>query len=136
MKKSLDVLILFILVIARVRIDTLADGTLYQHQENVRRLVEGWWPAWSLDLLAGQGIDPTSIMLFATAFGLLVLYLVVDAAGTERHARKHVQEPSRRPGRDQELTSRANATSTPRPCASRAFFYVQTASSSALRSRS
>lgn len=86
MKKSLDVLILFILVLARVRIDTLAGGTLYQHQDNVRRLAQGWWPAWSFDLLSGQGIDPVSLMLFVTAFGLLALYLVVDVAGTNRRA--------------------------------------------------
>jgi len=87
LKKSLDVLILFILVIARVRIDTLADGVFYQHFENVRQLVAGWWPVWSLDLLAHPQTDPVSMMLIVTAFGLLALYLIVDIFGQERQAR-------------------------------------------------
>ena len=58
MKKSLDALILFILVIARIRIDTLADLVLPQRHEDVRQLVQGWWPAWSLDLLAHPETDP------------------------------------------------------------------------------
>jgi hypothetical protein len=79
LKRSLDVLVLFILMIARVRIDTLADvAALPQRHEDVRRLVEGWWPAWSLELLAHPETDPVSMMLMVTAFGLLVLYLIVD----------------------------------------------------------
>lgn len=79
MKRSLDVLILFILIIARVRIDTLADlVALPQRHEDTRRLVEGWWPAWSLDLLAHPETDPVSMMLMVTAFGLFALYLGVD----------------------------------------------------------
>lgn len=66
-------------MIARVRLDTLADvAALPQRHEDTRRLVEGWWPAWSLDLLAHPETDPASMMLIVTAFGLLVLYLVVD----------------------------------------------------------
>ncbi len=78
MKKSLDALILFTLVIARVRIDTLADNVLPQRHNDVQRLVEGWWPAWSLKLLAHPETDPVSMMLIVTAFGLLALYLIVD----------------------------------------------------------
>ncbi len=78
MKKSLDALILFALVVARVRIDTLADTVLPQRHQDVRRLVEGWWPGWSLDLLAHPESDPVSLMLIVTAFGLLALYLAVD----------------------------------------------------------
>lgn len=87
MKKSLDVLILFALVIARVRIDTLADGVLPFRHEDVQRLVGGWWPAWSLQLLAHPETDPVSMMLIVTAFGLLGVYLVVDFLGSERQAR-------------------------------------------------
>lgn len=86
MKKSLDVLILFALVIARVRIDTLVDLVLPQRHEDVRQLVEGWWPAWSLDLLAHPETDPVSMMLIVTAFGLLLLYLFVDIFGDEQRA--------------------------------------------------
>ncbi len=78
MKKSFDALLLFILVIARVRIDTLADLVLPQRHQDVRRLVEGWWPAASLDLLADWLTDPVSLVLVSTAFGLLLLYFLVD----------------------------------------------------------
>lgn len=86
MKKSLDVLILFILVIARVRIDTLADMVLPQRHEDVRRLVGTWWPAASLDLLADWLSDPVTLMLISVAFGLTVLYFIVDVAFNERWA--------------------------------------------------
>src|SRR5262245_40375817 len=69
-------------MIARVRIDTLADvAALPQRHEDVRRLVEGWWPAWSLDLLAHPETDPVSMLLIVTAFGLLILYLIIDIFG-------------------------------------------------------
>ncbi len=77
-KKSLDSLIVFILVLAQVRIITLADLVLPQRHEDARRWVEGWWPAWSLDRLAHPEIDPVSMMLLVTAFGLLCLYILVD----------------------------------------------------------
>lgn len=79
MKKSFDLLILFVLVIARVRIDTLADMVLPTRHEDVRRLVEGWWPSGSLDLLADWLTDPVSLMLISLAFGLVLLYFLVDA---------------------------------------------------------
>lgn len=80
LKRSLDVLILFALVTARVQIDTLADvaGVGEIRFGDVRQLVEGWWPAWSLDLLAGYNVDPVSLMLIVAAFGLLALYMLVD----------------------------------------------------------
>jgi hypothetical protein len=80
LKKSFDVLILLVLVIARVRIDTLADLVLPQRQEDVRRLVSGWWPAASLDLLADWLSDPVTLVLISAAFGLTLLYFVADAA--------------------------------------------------------
>jgi hypothetical protein len=87
LKKSLDVLILFILVIARVRIDTLADRVLPpQRHEEVRQLVGGWWPGWSLDLLAHPETDPASMMLIVTAFALLVLYFIADLFSDEQRA--------------------------------------------------
>jgi hypothetical protein len=86
LKKSLDVLILFGLVIARLRIDTLADTVLPQRHEDVRQWVGGWWPAWSLELLAHPETDPVSMMLMATAGALLTLYLIVDILSEERRA--------------------------------------------------
>lgn len=81
MKKSFDVLLLFVLVIARVRIDTLADLVLPQRHEDVHRLVGDWWPVTSLDLLADWLSDPVTLTLVSAAFGLVVLYFVADAAG-------------------------------------------------------
>ena len=88
MKKSLDVLILFILVTARVRIDTLADVVAFpERHQDVRQLVQGWWPAWSLDLLAHPETDPVSMLLIVTAFGLLLLYALVDTFSRNANAR-------------------------------------------------
>jgi hypothetical protein len=79
LKKSFDVLILFVLVIARVRIDTLADMVLPQRHEDVRRLVTSWWPATSLDLLADWLSDPVTLILISLAFGLTLVYFLTDA---------------------------------------------------------
>ena len=87
MKNSLDVLVLFALVIARIRIDTLADNVLPQRHEDVRQFVEGWWPAWSLDLLAHPETDPVSMLLIVTAGGLLLIYLIVDVLSDEGQAK-------------------------------------------------
>lgn len=85
-RKSFDVLILLILVIARVRIDTLADLVLPQRHEDVRRLVSGWWSAASLERLSHPETDPVSLMLIVAALGLLVVYGVVDSFEEERRA--------------------------------------------------
>ena len=87
MKKSLDALILFILVTARIRIDTLADAVLPQRHDDVRRLVQGWWPAWSLDLLAHPETDPVSMLLIAAALGLLAVYLAVDLLAADPNSK-------------------------------------------------
>ncbi len=89
MKKSLDVLILFILVTARVRLDTLADIAAFpERHEDVRQLLANWWPAWSLDLLAHHATDPATMMLIVTAFALLILYLFVDIFSADPQAHR------------------------------------------------
>ncbi|MFQ5577686.1 MAG: hypothetical protein ACE5G8_11955, partial [Anaerolineae bacterium] len=77
-KKSVDVLLLLVLVIARVQLDTLADNALPDRLADVRRLVEGWWPARSLTLLEHPQTDPVTMMLIVTAFGLVAVYALVD----------------------------------------------------------
>lgn len=67
-------------MIARVRIDTLADLVLPQRQEDVRRLVGDWWPVTSLELLTDWLSDPVTLMLISVTFGLTVLYLVADVS--------------------------------------------------------
>ena len=81
LRKSLDVALLFVLVIARVRIDTLADLVLPQRHEHVRQLVSAWWPAASLDLLADWLSDPVTLLLVSLAFGLVVIYFLADTLG-------------------------------------------------------
>jgi len=90
LKKSLDALILLALVTARVRIDTLADAAAFGPliRDDVRQWVGGWWPAWSLDLLAGYDVDPFSLMLIVTAFALLAVYLVIDFFGGEDDSKR------------------------------------------------
>lgn len=76
------------LVIARVRIDTLADIFAFPFRhEDVERLVGDWWPAWSLQLLQHHETDPVSMMLIVTSFGLLGLYLIIDILSSEQQAR-------------------------------------------------
>ncbi|MDM8519577.1 hypothetical protein QUF64_05970 [Anaerolineales bacterium HSG6] len=78
MRKSFDVLLLFILVMARIRIDTLADLVLPNRHADVRRLVEGWWPVSSFNLLEEWLSDPVTLMLISTAITLLIGYVLVD----------------------------------------------------------
>ena len=89
-RKSLDVLVFFMLVVARVRIDDLADNAAIPADlrlPDVRQLLEGWWPAWSLDRLAHPQTDQLTMLLYVTAFGLLALYLLIDLFPTDRAER-------------------------------------------------
>ena len=79
--KSFDVLLLFALVLARVRIDTLADRLVAPRRvELIRRIPllgsllsqKGW------DLLDHWMTDPVSLLLITITFGLLLLYVFFD----------------------------------------------------------
>jgi hypothetical protein len=79
--KSFDVLLLFALVLARVRIDTLADRLVAPRRvELIRRIPllgsllseQGW------DLLGHWMTDPVSLLLISVTFGLLLLYVFFD----------------------------------------------------------
>ena len=79
--KSFDVLLFFALVLARVRIDTLADRLVAQRRiELIKRIpvVGSLLPQRTLDLLHHWMTDPVSLLLISTAFGLLLLYLFFD----------------------------------------------------------
>ena len=84
-RPSTDSLLLFVLLVARVRIDTLAQWAALPTemlQADVARLVGGWWPSASLVLLADrQTSDPVTLLLISLAFGLFLIYLLVDALG-------------------------------------------------------
>jgi hypothetical protein len=81
-RPSFDTLLLFVLLIARARIDTLAEWAVIPRdmlQADVARLVGGWWTGPGLALLADrQEVDPVSLLLISLAFGLFLVYLVVD----------------------------------------------------------
>lgn len=82
-RPSGDALLLWVLLIARVRIDTLAEWAAIPTamlQQDVARLVGDWLPASALALLADrQTTDPVTLLLISLAFGVGLLYLVVDA---------------------------------------------------------
>ena len=89
-RPSIDTLLLFVLLVARVRIDTLAQWATIPTemlQADVARLVGDWWPASSLALLADrQTTDPVTLAFISLAFGLLLVYLVIDAFGQRLRA--------------------------------------------------
>jgi hypothetical protein len=81
-RPSFDSLLLFILLVARVRIDTLAQWAAIPTdvlQADVARLLGGAWPGSGLALLADrQTSDPLTLLLVSLAFGLGLVYLVID----------------------------------------------------------
>lgn len=89
-RPSFDTLLLFILLVARARIDTLAEWAVIPTdmlQADVARLVGNWWPASSLALLADrQEADPVTLLLISLAFGLFLVYLLVDVLGERLRA--------------------------------------------------
>ncbi len=79
--KSFDVLLLFVLVLARVRIDTLADRLVAQRRvELIQRIpvVGSLLSEKALELLAHWMTDPISLLLISVTFGLLILYVSFD----------------------------------------------------------
>lgn len=81
MKRSLDALLLAVLLVARVRIDTLAELVLPTRHQDVARhpLLGALLPARGMQLLADWLSDPLTLILVSLAFGALLLYLAVDA---------------------------------------------------------
>ncbi len=84
-KKSFDVILLFVLVLARVRIDTLVDALVARRPVETIQRIFGWLlPARSLGRLEDWMTDPLSLLLATLTFGLLIVYLGVDLIGA-RH---------------------------------------------------
>jgi hypothetical protein len=82
MKKilSFDTVLLFILTIARVRIDTMAALVTPDRQADLARvpLLSALLPDKSLELLHDWLIDPYSLLFITVAFGALVVYVILD----------------------------------------------------------
>src|SRR5512143_843078 len=87
-KLSKDTLLLFVLLIARARIDTLVEWAAIPTamlQADIARLLGGVWPASGLALLSDrQTTDPATLILLSLAFGLFLAYLLVDTLVAER----------------------------------------------------
>ncbi len=81
-RPSFDTLLLFILLVARARIDTLAEWAAIPTDMlhgDVARLVGDWWPGTGLALLADrQTTDPVTLLLISLAFALFLVYLIID----------------------------------------------------------
>jgi hypothetical protein len=84
-KPSNGTLLLFVLLVARVRIDTLVEWAAIPTamlQADVARLVGSLWPVSGMTLLADrQTTDPVTLTLISLAFGLFFIYLLVDMLG-------------------------------------------------------
>ena len=83
MKKiiSFDTVLLFILTIARVRIDTMAALATPDRQADLAKisLLSALLPDKSLELLHDWLVDPYSLLLITIAFGALMVYTILDA---------------------------------------------------------
>jgi hypothetical protein len=80
--RRLDILLLFILLAARVRIDTLADLVLPTRHQDLLRLpiVQRIFSPHALELLQDWLTDPLSLVLIGCAFAGFLLYLLADLA--------------------------------------------------------
>ncbi len=82
MKKivSFDTVLLFILTIARVRIDTMAALVTPDRQADLAKVpfLSALLPDKSLELLHDWLIDPYSLLLITIAFGALMVYVILD----------------------------------------------------------
>jgi hypothetical protein len=77
--RSFDVILLFILVVARVRIDTIAGLVAPRPQELLATIP--LLPANSLRLLEDWLVDPYSLLIVTATFACLILYLTLDWFG-------------------------------------------------------
>lgn len=78
---SRDAVLVLALVLARVRIDTLAHLVLPQRHQDVARLPLTHYllSPKALELLQDWLTDPLSLLLISVTFGLTLLYLIADA---------------------------------------------------------
>jgi uncharacterized membrane protein len=80
MRRSLDVLLLFLLITARLRINSLAEAGLFEHFANVVRhpLVGGWLPPTAINAFGPWFGDPVFLLLAAVSLLAMLLYALVD----------------------------------------------------------
>ncbi len=80
-KRSFDVVLLFILLVARVRIDTVAGLVAPRPQELLARIP--LLPVESLRLLEDWLVDPYSLLIITASFACLLLYVALDWFGEQ-----------------------------------------------------
>jgi len=85
-RRSFDVVLLFILLIARVRIDTMAGLVAPRPQELLAKIP--LLPLESLRLLEDWLVDPYSLLIITASFACLLLYIVLDWFGQGLSAQK------------------------------------------------
>ena len=80
MRRSFDVLLLFLLLTARLRINSFAEAGLYQHFDNVARhpLLGGWLPPAAIQAFGPWFGDPIFLLLAAVSLLAFLLYAVFD----------------------------------------------------------
>lgn len=80
MRRSLDVLLLFLLITARLRINSFAEAGLFEHFANVVRhpWVGGWLPPKAVDAFGPWFGDPVFLLLAAVSLLAMLLYALVD----------------------------------------------------------
>ncbi len=80
MRRSFDVLLLFLLLTARLRINSFAEASLYQHFENVARhpLLGGLLPPSAIQAFGPAFGDPIFLLLAAASILAFLLYALVD----------------------------------------------------------
>ncbi len=90
MKKSFDVILLFMLLLSRLSINKFAEGGLFQHFENVVRnpLVGGWLPQQAITAFGPWYGDPIFLLLAALSLLAFLTYLFVDAFKDHLGARR------------------------------------------------
>lgn len=87
MRRSLDVLLLFLLITARLRINSFAEAGLFEHFANVVRhpWVGGWLPPAAVDAFGPWFGDPVFLLLAAVSLLAMLLYALVDLWGEGRN---------------------------------------------------
>ncbi len=80
MKKSFDVILLFVLLLSRLSINKFAEGSLFEHFENVIRhpYVGGWLPPQAIQAFGPWYGDPIFLLLAALSLLGFLAYLLVD----------------------------------------------------------
>lgn len=81
-----DALLLAVLLFARLRINTLAEATLFEHFENVtRHSLLGRLLSDRAEAAFGPWFgDPVALLLAALSLGVLIVYLVADLVAADR----------------------------------------------------